>query len=193
MDMPTVSRPRGGQITHGGTYTREYRVWADMHQRCRNPRNTRYPKYGGRGISVCERWADFGTFIADMGPRPSPNHSIDRINNDGNYEPGNCRWATRSDQQRNKGAYTTNHRLPRGDDHWTRRDKDRARDVARVNITRAHKRGAENGNAKLTVQVADAMRATHASNPSITLSEIAGQFGVGRETARKVIRRISWN
>lgn len=192
MELQTATRTRGGQITHGGTYTREYRVWWDMHQRCGNPKNERYPKYGGRGISVCERWADFGLFIADMGPRPSSDHSIDRKDNDGNYEPNNCRWATRSEQQRNKGRYSASHRLPRGDDHWTRRDKERALAVARKNIQGAHKSGAENGNAKLTREVAEAMRQAYANSPAIDMAELGKQFGVGRETARKVIRRLAW-
>ena len=80
----------------------EYRTWADMIQRCRNPQCRGYDRYGGRGVEVCERWANsFAAFLEDMGPRPSRLHSIDRENNDGNYEPGNCRWATRREQSLN--------------------------------------------------------------------------------------------
>lgn len=89
------------KTTHGKSKTAEYFVWSNMVQRCTNPKKERYPRYGGRGIKVCERWNVFVNFIADMGPRPSLQHSIDRIDNDGNYEPGNCRWATRKQQQSN--------------------------------------------------------------------------------------------
>lgn len=88
--------------THGKTGTSEHTIWLGMHQRCNDPGSTNYANYGGRGIQVCERWYDFANFYADMGPRPSKDHSIDRIDNDGNYAIGNCRWATKYQQGRNK-------------------------------------------------------------------------------------------
>jgi hypothetical protein len=91
--------------THGFTNSPTYRVWTGMMGRCEVPGAVNRPRYGGRGIKVCERWHKFENFLADMGKRPD-GLTLDRINNDGNYEPGNCRWATWSEQQRNKPRRT---------------------------------------------------------------------------------------
>lgn len=80
----------------------EYGCWGAMKQRCLNPVCSHYQDYGGRGITVCQRWLDFDNFLVDMGPRPSLQHSLDRIDVNGNYEPGNCRWATKSEQCKNR-------------------------------------------------------------------------------------------
>lgn len=87
--------------THGMSRTREYRSWMKMRRRCSNLKDDNYKNYGGRGIKVCDRWLDsFDAFYADMGPRPRGT-SLDRINNNGNYEPANCRWATSKAQLNN--------------------------------------------------------------------------------------------
>lgn len=89
--------------SHGMVGSPEWKAWASMRGRCSNPNYRSYKNYGGRGIKVCDRWIDsFEAFFADMGRRPSAKHSLDRINNEGNYEPGNCRWATTKEQALNK-------------------------------------------------------------------------------------------
>lgn len=98
--LPVATR---GNYAHGGSYTFEYNSWKSMRQRCLNRQNDAYRRYGGRGITVCDRWkTSFENFLADMGPRPTPQHSLDRIDHNGNYEPINCRWATVVEQQTNK-------------------------------------------------------------------------------------------
>ena len=100
----STNPPKRVTRSHGLSYTPEYRAWQTMRLRCTVPSNPAYKDYGGRGIKVCARWLDSPeAFLADMGPKPSPAHELDRYpNNDGNYEPGNCRWATRSENDRNR-------------------------------------------------------------------------------------------
>ena len=90
---------------HNMSKTQIYKIWIGMNQRCKNPNDKDFQKYGGRGIKVCERWQGekgFENFLKDMGPRPSDLHSIDRIDNDGNYEPSNCDWASPELQGQNR-------------------------------------------------------------------------------------------
>jgi hypothetical protein len=89
--------------THGLRHTSEYDIWANMLERCHNPKNPSYRDYGDRGIEVCQAWREsFVAFYTDMGPRPSMNHQIDRTDNDGDYKPGNCRWVHRRQQHFNR-------------------------------------------------------------------------------------------
>jgi len=87
-----------------------YPRWKMMRQRCLNPNFPKYPRYGARGITICPEWDDFWTYVSDVGQCPSPGLTLDRVNNDGDYEPGNIRWATQKQQANNRG--------PR----WDRRD-----------------------------------------------------------------------
>jgi hypothetical protein len=96
-----VTKSRGIRERHGQKGTLTYKRWKAMHTRCGNPRQRCYPYYGGRGIKVCARWRSFTAFLADMGECPE-GLTLDRKDSDGNYEPGNCRWATRAVQNANR-------------------------------------------------------------------------------------------
>lgn len=86
----------------GGKECPEHYIWRSMIARCHNPKNKDFESYGGRGVRVCKRWQKYEAFISDVGLRPSPEHSLDRKNVDGNYTPSNCRWVTKREQQINK-------------------------------------------------------------------------------------------
>ena len=103
--MPTGFRKSDGlhnNLKHGCYATSEYVAWMNMLARCRNAKHPRFKQYGAKGVTVCERWLKFENFIADMGKKPSPDLTLDRINPEGNYEPSNCRWISFDENRRNR-------------------------------------------------------------------------------------------
>lgn len=103
-----IEQARVNSTTHGASRTPTHVSWRKMWVRCTNPNNNRFQYYGGRGITVCEAWRDFAVFLADVGPRP-PGKTLDRIDTEGNYEPGNCRWATAVEQRNNRRETLRSH------------------------------------------------------------------------------------
>jgi len=102
--------------THGRRHSPEYGSWRAMKERCQNPRSSKFYLYGGRGIAICDRWQRFDNFFADMGPKPTPDHTLERIDTNGNYEPDNCRWIPGAEQAANR---RNNHRVTIGEDTRT--------------------------------------------------------------------------
>lgn len=133
-----------GHLRNGGKQPPEYVAWSHMKKRCYNPRSNDYEIYGGRGIKVCDRWLEsFANFFEDMGERPSPNHSLDRINGNGNYEPSNCRWADQSTQGFNQKKSVLNKTGFIGvnyhpDGKWVARIGKRSEGIPRQVVTRSH-------------------------------------------------------
>ena len=104
--------------THGKRHSRVYGTWNGMIQRCTNPNQSHYERYGGRGVTVCDAWKTFANFYADMGDPPTDSHSIERIDNSKGYEPGNCCWATPKEQRANqRPRLNVKYNAPKGEDH----------------------------------------------------------------------------
>ncbi len=212
----TVRLAQSGEIVLAPSYRAEYRIWTAMRQRCSNPRNQGFRHYAGR-VSVCEQWmTSFEKFYADMGPRPSPKHSLDRIDNHGNYEPGNVRWATPKTQARNTSRtcmievggvvkpltqwaeelgispQSFRYRLK----HWpadvaTSRTKSRRRLKLKPRSPRGPRRvGSAHNNSKLVeAQVAEII-AAHSNGE--TNRSIAVKYGVDCSTISLIVNRKTW-
>ncbi len=150
----------------------EYRSWSNMVQRCHNPKNESYPDYGGRGIHVCDDWRnDFTTFFAHVGKRPTSKHTIDRINTNGQYEPGNVRWCTRKEQNRNK---RNNHRITFNGETMTMTEWGEKTGIGRSAIKTRLKRG---------WSIGDALTKPIATEVWNKLGHPAGAWGVGKRPA----------
>jgi len=181
-----------------------YRVWTSMKARCYRATSKHYPRYGGRGIRVCERWLNsFAAFAEDMGPRPSLLHSIDRINNDGHYEPENCRWATADVQSRN----TSRTRLLEWDgrrmcltdwahhlglvDPATLRRRLKKWGLARALSTRVMPASGEGRpGVVLNAEAVAEMRREHAQGA--TCAALARKYGVARQTVSDAVNQKKW-
>lgn len=195
------------QKTHGLSTTKEYHAWAAMVQRCHNPKYHGYARYGGRGIAVCDEWrGSFEAFYEYIGPSPSSNHSVDRIDNGRGYEPGNVRWATWKEQQNNRSsnhvvewqgvsknvtqwsedlgipAYVLIQRLAR------RLPLEQVFHVGR--LTANSSRGSSHHRSKLTEDQAREIRRKY--NDGQHVSDIAKEYGVGHNCIRAAVSGKTW-
>jgi len=188
--------------------TPEYFAWMGMKNRCLNPKAQGFRYWGGRGIKICDRWMVYENFLEDMGPRPTPKHSLDRINNNGDYEPSNCRWATIDEQNRNKRTNiwmtfrgktmlpidwskelgicieTLEGRLRRG---WSHEKTLSTPVLDHSEVSR----GESNGRAKLTEKDVSTIR--DLLNTGLSQREIGERFGVTQVMVSRIKLRIAWS
>jgi hypothetical protein len=195
---------QGGPIKHGLHKSAEYRIWGGIKRRCLNPGCKTYIRYGGRGITICPEWLSFQCFYADMGPRPSPDHSLDRINNDGPYAPWNCRWATRSEQQRNRRdsvmithngetltLYEWAERIGRPSHLIYSRLQGGMTIEDALSPADRTPRGREVTGAKLTDEAVIEIRQRYALG-RITMAELGTLYGITEGNVYQIIRRKTW-
>jgi hypothetical protein len=201
--------PGDRRVTHGASYGPEYGAWKGIKRRCFNPKARNYRDYGGRGITMCQRWRDsFAAFFADVGPRPSADHSVERVNNDGHYEPDNVRWATQAEQSRNRRnnrfVEALGERLTVTD--WCARlgvcDKTLLNRIKRFGAERAvllpkpatqwsnAPRGEQQYAAKLTADAVIAIRKDSADG--VPDSVLARRHGVTQGCICRVVKRQTW-
>lgn len=182
---------------HGMHNTPEYTAWSHMKDRCRNPRAKEYHYYGERGITVCERWDSFEAFFADMGPKPSSDYTLERIDNDGPYSSDNCRWATWTDQQRNKR--NANKVMWRGEMR-SLMDLSEEYGVKQATIRYRLKRGwtledavtrPANVIVRLIAEDARAIREQHAQG--VHRNELSERFGITAQHVSQIIRGDRWS
>lgn len=188
------------RFTHGKTNTPEYRTWCVMKSRCLNPKFPKYSAYGARGIAICERWRNsFANFLADMGPRPSPQHTIDRFpDQNGSYEPGNCRWATPTQQARNRSITVT------VEYHGRTVTLAELSEMVGIKYDTLHGRIARGmsaelavaaplcaGRKKLTPEQVKAIREEYARG-DVSQAELGNRYGIGQTAVGKVVRGESY-
>lgn len=190
----------------------EYQVWMSMRSRCNNAKHRSYAVYGGRGIKVCKRWDDFDLFLKDMGPRPSLEHSIDRINNDGNYEPANCKWSTKKEQNRNSSnnLILTLNGVEKAAAQWAEdlgmivqtiysRKLKGWSDEQTLTTPLLHQSDYSNGSykgsqhplSKLTE--ADVAGIRELNRCGLSATKIAKKFGVSRSNIQLIVKRKTWS
>jgi len=180
------------ETKHGLSYKiPEYTVWKRLRRRCNSPTATDYPRYGGRGIKVCKRWDAFANFLADMGRKPSPDHSIERRDNNGDYCPENCVWATDAEQRRNKRTSVI---LTRPKDGKRMNIKDWARElgVATGTINRRLRNGWSLDDALNPAKKNRHLRYLTFNGKTQTMSEWARELGVRVQVLKNRLDYCNW-